>query len=82
MSTAERGNIMGRLFEENGLSDGNTTIDFDTKSEELDGLIKDKYPIFAKYFETNLKPRLRKYVFQPNRKGEDKKVDEQQCRSY
>lgn len=82
MSTAERGNIMGRLFEENGLSDGNTTIDFDTKSEELDGLIKDKYPLFTKYFETSLKPRLRKYVFQLHRKGEDKKLDEQQCRSY
>lgn len=82
MPKAERENIMARMFVENGLADANTTIDFDTKSEELDGLIKDKYPMFAKYFKTSVRPRLRTYVFKPNRKKRGQKtVDEQQRRS-
>lgn len=74
MPKNDREMIMAKLFAENGLADANSTVDFDAKSHELESSTKQKYPVFAKYFETNLEPRLRKHVFQPNRKRYGEKM--------
>ena len=74
MHTKDRENIMDSLFGQDGIADANTTIEFDTKSAELEISTKEKYPAFAKYYETNLQPRLRKHVFEPNRKRVEKKL--------
>ena len=37
------------------------------EDEEIDNSTRERYPVFAKYFESNLKARLQNYVFNPNR---------------
>ena len=74
MPKNDREMIMARLFSENGLADANSTVDFDNKCHELESSTKEKYPVFARYLETNLEPRLRKHVFQPNRKRHGEKM--------
>ena len=66
---------MDKLFDQEGLVDSNTTIGFEITAEEIYRITKETYPVFAKYFESNLKPRLHKYVFQHNRRREiEKKI--------
>ena len=74
MPKTDRQNVMNKLFDQDGPVDSNTTVDFDVRADEIDSTTKEKYPVFAHYFESNLKPRLQKYVFQPNRRREDDKL--------
>ena len=72
MTKTDRDNIMNKLFGDDGVVEADTTIEFETKSEQLDNLVRDKYPAFANYYDSRLQPRLKNYVFQPNRSRTDK----------
>ncbi|KAL3859058.1 hypothetical protein ACJMK2_009294 [Sinanodonta woodiana] len=63
----ERDVIMAKIFGTGGITNANTTIDFDSRSEDLETIINQQHPTFAPYFISNLKPRLKKYVFEPSR---------------
>ncbi|KAL3876327.1 hypothetical protein ACJMK2_034189 [Sinanodonta woodiana] len=49
---------MAKIFGTGGITNSNTTIDFDSRSEDLETIINEQYPTFASYFISNLKPRL------------------------
>ena len=72
MTKTDRDNIMNKLFGDDGVVEADTTIEFETKSEQLVNLVRDKYPAFANYYDSRLQPRLKNYVFQPNRSRTDK----------
>ena len=55
-----------QLVRENVIADANTTIGLDTMSIDFESATKERYPTFAKYYETSLQQRLRKHV--PTRK--------------
>ncbi|KAL3837127.1 hypothetical protein ACJMK2_022508 [Sinanodonta woodiana] len=63
----EREVIMAKIFGTGGITNANITIDFDSRSEDLETIINEQHPTFAPYFISNLKPRLKKYVFEPSR---------------
>ncbi|KAL3882327.1 hypothetical protein ACJMK2_028681 [Sinanodonta woodiana] len=62
----ERDAIMAKIFGTGGIANANTTIDFDSHSEDLETIINEQHPTFAPYCISNLKPRLKKYVFEPS----------------
>ncbi|KAL3873324.1 hypothetical protein ACJMK2_036456 [Sinanodonta woodiana] len=49
--------------------DANATIEFENRSDKLDQLIKETSDSFKQYYVKNLKPRLRKFVFETNRQS-------------
>ncbi|KAL3831779.1 hypothetical protein ACJMK2_023486 [Sinanodonta woodiana] len=58
---------MAKIFGTGGITNANTTIDFDSRSHDLETIINEQHPTFAPYFISNLKPRLKKYFFEPSR---------------
>ncbi|KAL3889731.1 hypothetical protein ACJMK2_002060 [Sinanodonta woodiana] len=58
---------MPKVFGIGGITNANTTIYFDSHSEYLETIINEQLPTFAPYFISNLKPRLKKYIFEPSR---------------
>ncbi|KAL3865801.1 hypothetical protein ACJMK2_043152 [Sinanodonta woodiana] len=58
---------MAEIFGTGGITNANTTIDFYSRSEDLETIINEQHPTSAPYFIINLKPRLKKYVFEPSR---------------
>ncbi|KAL3858648.1 hypothetical protein ACJMK2_008911 [Sinanodonta woodiana] len=59
----ERDVIMVEIFGTGGITNANTTIYFDSRSEDLEAIINEQHPTFAPYFISNLKPRLKKIRF-------------------
>ena len=73
MPKKDREEIMTQIFGDAGLAEANTTVDFLQTAEQIDNSTREKYPVFAKYFESNLKARLQNYVFRPNRSRDSSK---------
>ena len=73
MPKKDREEIMTQLFGDDGIVEANTTVDFEARSGEIDNWTKEKYPVSAKYFESNLRAKLQNYVFSPNRSRESSK---------
>ena len=67
MEKGLRENVMSRIFGEDGISDANSTIDFESRSEDLKLSLHEEYPRFETYFDKHLKERLKQYVFEPCR---------------
>ena len=58
MPKKDREEIMIQLFGDDGMAEANTTVDFEARAGEIDNWTKEKYPVFAKYFDSNLRARL------------------------
>lgn len=67
MEKSLRENVMSKIFGEDGITDANCTIDFESRSEDLKVSMHKDFPRFENYFEKNLKDRLKQYVFEPCR---------------
>ena len=65
MDKAYRDTVINKIFGEDGTTDANCTIDFETRTEELQQSMEGKYPRFQTYFEKQLKTRLKHYVVDP-----------------
>ena len=67
MSKKDHQEIMAQIFGDAGITDVNTSVDFLARAIQIDNSTRERYPIFANYFESNLKSRLQNFVFSPNR---------------
>ena len=67
----QRQAIVNSIFGADGLLNADTTIEFETRSQQLE-TSSEQLPAFQNYYRTRLKPRLEKYVFEPRRKVENK----------
>ena len=65
MDKAYGDTVINKIFGEDGITDANCTIDFETRTEELQQSMEGKYPRFQTYFEKQLKTRLKHYVVDP-----------------
>jgi signal-transduction protein with cAMP-binding, CBS, and nucleotidyltransferase domain len=54
MTKEQRTNVMNNLFGEDGIVSTNDTLEFNLKSDTL----CNEFPVFADYFNKNLKTRL------------------------
>ena len=73
MEKGLRKNVMSRIFGEDGITDANSTIDFELRSEDLKQSMHEDYPRFETYFDKYLKDRLKQYVFEPCREDSVRK---------
>ena len=58
LSKKDRQEIMAQIFGDAGITDPNTSVDFLARAEQIDNSTRERYPVFAIYFESNLKSRL------------------------
>ena len=58
---------MAKIFDAEGITDANCTVDFESRSEDLKLFMEDKYPRFDRYFDKHLKDKLHQYVVEPCR---------------
>lgn len=65
MERGLRESVMDRIFGEEGITDANCTVDFQSRSEDLKAFLNDQFPRFESYFEKNLKGRIQQYVVEP-----------------
>ena len=56
---------MSRIFGRDGTTDANSTIDFESRSEDLKQSMHENYLRFETCFDKYLKDRLKQYVFEP-----------------
>ena len=67
MSKKDRQKIMAQIFGDAGITDANTSVEFLARAETIVNSTRERYPVFAIYFESNLKSRLQNYLFILNR---------------
>ena len=65
----EREAIMNSIFGDDSIVDANSTIDFETRSSEINNKYSKELPVFSEYFNSRLKPKLYVHVFRPNRQS-------------
>ena len=70
----EREAIMNSVFGDDGIVDANSTIDFETRSSEINNKYSKELPVFSEYFNSRLKPKLYEHVFRPNRQNSTKRL--------
>ena len=68
----EREAIMNSIFGDDSIVDANSTIDFETRSSEINNKYSKEMPVFSEYFNSRLKPKLYEHVFRPNRQNSKK----------
>ena len=66
--------IMSSISGDGGIVDANTTIEFETRSSEINNRYSDEQSTFTDYFNDRLKPKLYEHVFRPNRKNSTKQL--------
>ena len=64
---------MDKIFDTDGITNANCTIDFESKSNELKMSLEEKYSKFDSYFEKIYKARIKEYDFVPRRQDNGKR---------
>ena len=57
MPKTDRQNVMNKLFDQDGLVDSNTTVDFDVRADEIDSTTKRKVPYVCTLFRIKLETK-------------------------
>lgn len=60
---------MKTVFGDGGIIDADSTLLFESLSDDLKVKLQTKHHTFQDYFDKHLKPKLQSYVFQPSRKN-------------